>query len=63
MFLAAIFVAAVLLLFDFPQPQVRDNATIVVELIQQQLEAEEKVAAITLDADGQPTGTTPVEGL
>lgn len=25
--------------------------------------AEEKVAAITLDADGQPTGTTPVEGL
>ena len=24
--------------------------------------AEEKVAAITLDADGQPTGTTPVEG-
>ncbi|WP_170474193.1 exodeoxyribonuclease VII small subunit [Ruegeria arenilitoris] len=23
--------------------------------------AEEKVAAITLDADGQPTGTTPVE--
>lgn len=26
-------------------------------------EAEEKVAAITLDADGQPTGTKPVEGL
>lgn len=26
-------------------------------------EAEEKVAAITLDADGTPTGTTPVEGL
>ncbi len=26
-------------------------------------EAEEKVAAITLDADGNPTGTTPVEGL
>ena len=26
-------------------------------------EAEEKVAAITLDADGEPTGTTPVEGL
>ena len=25
-------------------------------------EAEEKVAAITLDADGQPTGITPVEG-
>ncbi len=25
-------------------------------------EAEEKVAAITLDADGNPTGTTPVEG-
>ncbi|WP_170582342.1 exodeoxyribonuclease VII small subunit [Ruegeria arenilitoris] len=25
--------------------------------------AEEKVAAITLDADGQPTGATPVEGL
>ncbi len=24
--------------------------------------AEEKVAAITLDADGRPTGTTPVEG-
>ncbi|WP_050604532.1 exodeoxyribonuclease VII small subunit [Ruegeria sp. 6PALISEP08] len=24
--------------------------------------AEEKVAAITLDATGQPTGTTPVEG-
>jgi exodeoxyribonuclease VII small subunit len=24
--------------------------------------AEEKVAAITLDADGTPTGTTPVEG-
>ena len=24
--------------------------------------AEEKVAAITLAADGQPTGTTPVEG-
>lgn len=23
--------------------------------------AEEKVAAITLDADGQPTGTTPVD--
>ena len=26
-------------------------------------EAEEKVAAITLSADGQPTGTKPVEGL
>lgn len=26
-------------------------------------EAEEKVAAITLDGLGQPTGTTPVEGL
>ncbi len=26
-------------------------------------EAEEKVAAITLDGDGQPTGTTPVTGL
>ncbi|EAQ26886.1 exodeoxyribonuclease VII small subunit [Roseovarius sp. 217] len=26
-------------------------------------EAEEKVAAITLDADGQPTGTKPVDGL
>ncbi|MFK7868678.1 MAG: exodeoxyribonuclease VII small subunit [Roseobacter sp.] len=26
-------------------------------------EAEEKVAAITLDADGAPTGTKPVEGL
>ncbi|ETX14968.1 exodeoxyribonuclease VII small subunit [Roseivivax halodurans JCM 10272] len=26
-------------------------------------EAEEKVAAITLDADGQPTGTKAVEGL
>ena len=25
--------------------------------------AEEKVAAITLDSDGQPTGTKPVEGL
>ena len=25
-------------------------------------EAEEKVAAITLDKDGQPTGTTPVDG-
>lgn len=25
--------------------------------------AEEKVAAIKLDASGQPTGTTPVEGL
>ncbi|TDK50034.1 exodeoxyribonuclease VII small subunit [Antarcticimicrobium luteum] len=24
--------------------------------------AEEKVAAITLDTDGNPTGTTPVEG-
>lgn len=24
--------------------------------------AEEKVAAITLDADGTPTGTTPVKG-
>ncbi|MEO1107220.1 MAG: exodeoxyribonuclease VII small subunit [Pseudomonadota bacterium] len=24
--------------------------------------AEEKVAAITLDAGGQPTGTTPVDG-
>tara|TARA_R110002094_G_C4790179_1_gene202066 strand:- start:273 stop:515 length:243 start_codon:yes stop_codon:yes gene_type:complete len=26
-------------------------------------EAEEKVAAITLDGDGNPTGTQPVEGL
>lgn len=26
-------------------------------------EAEEKVAQITLDPNGQPTGTTPVEGL
>lgn len=26
-------------------------------------EAEEKVAAITLDADGTPTGATPVDGL
>ena len=26
-------------------------------------EAEEKVAAITLDGDGNPTGTRPVEGL
>lgn len=26
-------------------------------------EAEEKVAAITLDAEGAPKGTTPVEGL
>lgn len=26
-------------------------------------EAEEKVAAITLDGQGTPTGTTPVEGL
>lgn len=26
-------------------------------------EAEEKVAAITTDADGTPTGTKPVEGL
>lgn len=26
-------------------------------------EAEEKVAAITLDGDGTPTGTKPVEGL
>ena len=26
-------------------------------------EAEEKVAAITLDGDGNPTGITPVEGL
>ncbi len=26
-------------------------------------EAEEKVAQITLNAEGQPTGTTPVEGL
>jgi len=26
-------------------------------------EAEEKVMQITLDANGQPTGTTPVEGL
>lgn len=25
--------------------------------------AEEKVAAITLDGDGKPTGTTPVSGL
>ena len=24
-------------------------------------EAQEKVAAITLDADGQPTGTTPID--
>jgi len=24
-------------------------------------EAQEKIAAITLDADGQPTGTTPVD--
>jgi exodeoxyribonuclease VII small subunit len=26
-------------------------------------EAEEKVAAITLDTSGAPTGTTPVDGL
>lgn len=26
-------------------------------------EAEEKVAAITFDGDGTPSGTTPVEGL
>ncbi len=26
-------------------------------------EAEEKVAAITLDGDGNPMGTTPVEGM
>lgn len=26
-------------------------------------EAEEKVAQITLDAEGNPTGTTPVSGL
>ena len=26
-------------------------------------EAEEKVAAITLNSDGEPTGTTPVEGM
>ncbi|WP_204112666.1 exodeoxyribonuclease VII small subunit [Shimia biformata] len=26
-------------------------------------DAEEKVAAITLDGDGTPTGTTPVEGM
>lgn len=26
-------------------------------------EAEEKVAAITLDSEGNPTGTKPVEGL
>ena len=26
-------------------------------------DAEEKVAAITLDQDGKPTGTTPVEGM
>lgn len=26
-------------------------------------EAEEKVAAITLNGDGQPTGTIPVEGM
>ena len=26
-------------------------------------EAEEKVPAITLDGEGNPTGTTPVEGL
>ncbi|MEX5727760.1 exodeoxyribonuclease VII small subunit [Rhodovulum iodosum] len=26
-------------------------------------EAEEKVATITLDAEGNPTGTKPVEGL
>jgi len=26
-------------------------------------QAEEKVAAITLDGSGQPSGTTPVEGL
>ena len=25
--------------------------------------AEEKVAALTLDGDGKPTGTTPVDGL
>lgn len=26
-------------------------------------EAEEKIAQITLSANGQPTGTTPVEGM
>lgn len=26
-------------------------------------EAEEKVAAITLDGNGKPTGTTPVDGM
>jgi exodeoxyribonuclease VII small subunit len=26
-------------------------------------EAEEKVAAITLDGEGAPTGTTPVDGM
>lgn len=26
-------------------------------------QAEDKVAAITLDSDGQPRGTTPVDGL
>lgn len=26
-------------------------------------EAEEKVAAITLDRDGQPTGTAPLDGV
>ena len=26
-------------------------------------EAEEKVAAITLDADGEPTGTAPLDGV
>ncbi|MEL6516322.1 MAG: exodeoxyribonuclease VII small subunit [Pseudomonadota bacterium] len=26
-------------------------------------DAEEKVAAITLDKDGKPTGTTPAEGM
>jgi exodeoxyribonuclease VII small subunit len=26
-------------------------------------EAEEKVAAITLDGNGNPTGTTPVDGM
>ncbi|MEO1154772.1 MAG: exodeoxyribonuclease VII small subunit [Pseudomonadota bacterium] len=26
-------------------------------------DAEEKVAAITLDQDGKPTGTTPAEGM
>ncbi len=26
-------------------------------------EAEEKIAQITLDSDGNPTGTVPVEGL